>query len=224
VADAGPLISRNAVYGNTANGSGGGICIWGANPVVENNAIYHNAAGDDGGGLYMSGEASPTISSNTVYSNAAGSRGDGILMRGDAAPVIRNDVLVSNSGEGIGATVASPTMDYNDVWGNWPSDYSGGLSAGPNSISADPMFADAATGDLRLREGSPPIDAATSAQCPSTDIRGVWRPVDGDADGTTECDMGAYEYCSCDSQQIISCGQHVTGGHYGPREDVRLVS
>ena len=207
------LIRGNAVYSNAAADRGGAFSIFGAGPILENNVIYHNVA-DLGGGLYMTNEASPTLSNNTIYSNTAG-WGGGIYMRSDSAPRITNNVVVSNAEDGIHKTYASPILDYNDVWGNAPADYSGGLSAGPNSISADPRFADASSADLRLGAGSPAIDAGTNSQCPSTDIRGVTRPVDGDVDGTATCDIGAYEYCSCDARQTISCGQTVTGDTTG---------
>jgi hypothetical protein len=44
-----------------------------------------------------------------------------------------------------------------------------------------------------LLAGSPAVDAGDNATCPTTDQRGVARPVDGDQDGTDVCDIGAYE-------------------------------
>jgi hypothetical protein len=44
-----------------------------------------------------------------------------------------------------------------------------------------------------LLPGSPAIDAGASAACPATDQRGVARPLDGNGDGTTACDVGAFE-------------------------------
>ncbi|MCK4470643.1 MAG: hypothetical protein KAW49_02545, partial [Anaerolineae bacterium] len=46
---------------------------------------------------------------------------------------------------------------YNDVWGNANGDYVG-LSAGSHSVSANPLFEDAAREDLHLQESSPCID------------------------------------------------------------------
>jgi hypothetical protein len=45
-----------------------------------------------------------------------------------------------------------------------------------------------------LQGGSPAIDAGTGVDCPTTDQRGVARPVDGDLDETATCDIGAYEF------------------------------
>lgn len=44
-----------------------------------------------------------------------------------------------------------------------------------------------------LRAESAAIDAA-GATCPAVDGRGLPRPVDGNQDGTADCDAGAYEY------------------------------
>ena len=42
--------------------------------------------------------------------------------------------------------------------------------------------------------GSPAVDAGNPAGCLATDQRGQARPVDGNADGTKRCDLGAVEY------------------------------
>ena len=56
---------------------------------------------------------------------------------------------------------------------------------------------------MALRPGSPAIDAADNVYCGYYDQRGfsgppldgmVSRPVDGDANGSIICDMGAFEY------------------------------
>jgi hypothetical protein len=41
---------------------------------------------------------------------------------------------------------------------------------------------------------SPVVDSGDPAYCPSTDARGVARPIDGDGTGGATCDRGAHEY------------------------------
>lgn len=45
-----------------------------------------------------------------------------------------------------------------------------------------------------LLKGSPAIDSGSALYCPVTDARGLPRPMDGNADGTAACDLGAFEY------------------------------
>ncbi len=48
--------------------------------------------------------------------------------------------------------------------------------------------------DLRLKNGSPAIDAGSNDSAPVIDISGNKRPLDGDGDGKAACDLGAHEY------------------------------
>lgn len=64
----------------------------------------------------------------------------------------------------------------------------GSRFAGVNgNIQADPKFVDPAQGDFHLQQGSPAIDAGTSAGAPSTDL-------DGRARSDGHVDIGAYEF------------------------------
>jgi hypothetical protein len=66
-----------------------------------------------------------------------------------------------------------------------------------HNLLADPLLLGPLSGlayGMRLGAGSPAIDAADPAACPAVDFEGNSRPVDGNGDGDTVCDMGAYEY------------------------------
>jgi len=57
-----------------------------------------------------------------------------------------------------------------------------------------PEFMNAASGDYRLVPGSPCIDAGMALSSVTNDFDGIPRPLDGNADGTSRWDIGAYEY------------------------------
>jgi len=180
-----PIVQYNIFKNNRAVSRGGGLYntgIAGAAPRVWTNVFYSNTAGVEGGGLYnLSGNT--LVWHNTFYSNS----GDGIYIAG-GSPGISNTIVVSNTGWGIrGAAI---TVDYNDVWSNSSGNYGGGVTAGPHSISADPLFLDAPAGDFHLREGSPCIESGdrTNAVMLKYDFDGQPRLM-----GTTP-DIGADEF------------------------------
>jgi hypothetical protein len=74
-----------------------------------------------------------------------------------------------------------------------------GLTATGDLSNADPLLGPTSgilgdpTRTLPLLPGSPAIDAGDNNGCPTTDQRGLPRPVDGNGDGVARCDMGAFE-------------------------------
>ena len=56
------------------------------------------------------------------------------------------------------------------------------------------MFLDPTNDDYRLQKNSPAVDAGTQVGAPDHDLDGFARPQDGDLDGTSITDMGAYEF------------------------------
>ncbi len=100
-------------------------------------------------------------SSLNLFNNVFTGNTTGITFGWANAPVIRNNIVVGNS-KGIhwydDGTGGSPQadIDYNDVWNNTEYDYD--IQPGPNDISVDPLFVNAATGDYHLSSCSPAID------------------------------------------------------------------
>ena len=67
--------------------------------------------------------------------------------------------------------------------------------AGHANITNDPVFMNFAGGDYRLKAGSPCIDAGTNINLAlNTDLPGNSRFLDGNGDGVTNIDIGAYEF------------------------------
>jgi len=210
-----PTIANNMITGNSASYGGGGLYLWNSSATITNNAITGNSAYYDGGGLFL-WDSSPMMANNTIAGNSTYWEGGGLYLD-SSSPTIANTIIAfnssgvcQNSGTGI------PTLQYNCVYGNGIYNYSHltDPTGTDGNISADPMLVrnpsdggdgwgdDPATpdvdeganddfGDLRMRAGSPAINAGDPGFVPQpgeTDLDGHARVLCG------RVDMGAYEF------------------------------
>jgi hypothetical protein len=87
------------------------------------------------------------------------------------------------------------TANFSDI-----QDYQGYIWPGEGNINLDPLFQGAGEHPYQPGAGSPCIDAGTpdttGLNLPGWDIMGNYRLWDGDMDGDTIVDMGAYEFGS----------------------------
>lgn len=175
---------------------GAGIVNIGGTLVVSNTTISNNSSiGSTGGGIYNTSFDSGTVTLlNSTLSGNSATFGGGIF-NGESSTLHVQNTIIANSGvggdctnEGIIATNLANLVEDD--------------SCNP-TISGDPMLeALANNGGLTethaLMPTSPAIDSGDNAVCAALpvnnlDQRGELRPVDGNGDGTAECDIGAYE-------------------------------
>jgi len=208
-----PDIIGNQILNNVntagSRGYGGGIFVDGSPaPNIIGNVIAGNTCTatlwNYGGGIRVYSSAEANIINNTIVNNSCTTGnwqyGGGIEYSGTANGLILNNIIALNkaaTGGGIMIGGGVPVHDYNNVWNNTGGNYSG-LSAGPNSIATDPLFAGVA--NYHLTATSPCLDAGSTSALPNTvlmDYDGDSRWLDGDLDGLkgngAVPDMGADE-------------------------------
>jgi hypothetical protein len=211
-----PLIQGNLIRGNSAYNGGGGISLQSYDsPVVLQNVIVNNTtlSGGSGGGMYVSPINLPvTILNNTIADNNATDGTSGIFTTGFAQyATFTNNIVVAFQGQNAitcntNYSSISPVFSYNDSYSAGGGAWSGpcDTSSNPGNISADPLFLSAPNNDFHLALGSPAIDAGnnTAAGLPSTDYDNNPRIADGNGDGVSVVDLGAYEVVSSSSANL----------------------
>jgi predicted outer membrane repeat protein len=180
----------------TENGaeSGGGMDITDSSPNVVNCTFMGNSAVKSGGGISSNTAYSGLFNNCTFTRNSAGDSGGALWSAGTFPIAVTNSILW---GDKAGTSVSEifnrdpeslVSVRYSIVQG-WNPD--------TTIIADDPLFVDAANGDLRLKENSPAIDAGNGcakyvtltdqAGNSRVDITGVTNAVNG-------LDIGAFEY------------------------------
>lgn len=205
-----PLLVNCTVSGNTlaapVEGAGGGIWNFGVPPGVNFCTITDNSAGYGGGistGLVpqaVSAEPSPallyvTLKNSIVAGNSGTAEGSDDI----------DGVVDSLGGNIIGnpdgwAYQSGPPEDCDDLVGVDPR-------LGPLADNGGPTMTHALTEDSPALDGTcdcyvsemfpaapeASYDAGCWGEAMDRDQRGEPRPVDGDADGESGCDIGAFE-------------------------------
>jgi hypothetical protein len=199
-----PSITYCTFISNTG-GSGGGMYNYDNTPTVRyclfiDNIATKNLGSGYGGGMYNASSSTTTVTNCTFSGNTAVSGGG--VYNDNAPATLLNCILWGNLAGSSPNNIVSnyyssstlPTVTYSDVQGGCPTTTCG--RGGTGNLDADPMFVDAAMGNVRLQTGSPCVDTGQSGGYPTYDIVGqAWLDIPGvGRDGYAYPDMGAYEY------------------------------
>jgi hypothetical protein len=176
---------------NTAE-AGGGMYNWKSGPTLANCSFSENVA-ESGGGMQNVEGSSPRLLNVTFGGNQADGAGGAMFNEDSSSPLLHNCILWGNTapdGVQIWNDGSTPDIDSSDIEGSggsvaWNSSL--GRDLGGN-LDVDPLFVNAAAGDLHLRWNSPAKDQGTNVFVTAgVDLDGNPRIVDD------VVDMGAYE-------------------------------
>ena len=196
-------VYRNTIYdcssGITLASEAGGLL---ENVRIANNIAYHNKVngleiGDWGeSGISEHPVENAVFINNTIYDNGYAGWGGGFHVDNPDASgiVVRNNIFSQNLtfqiADESSLSGADLTVDHNLI-----HSYRGyeDETYGSDYIETDPRFVDGSGADFHLQASSPAIDAGSSNDAPNDDFAGSRRPQDGNEDGTSVYDIGAYE-------------------------------
>ncbi|MCP4711811.1 MAG: hypothetical protein GY869_24595, partial [Planctomycetes bacterium] len=166
------MITNSVFNHNLTESYGGGVCTFYMVSTTMTNCILSNNYGYYGGAIC---NMEDTL--NMIHCTLAGNQAfygksllcDSVYHYYPSQITITNSILANGGDEIWNEDGSTVSVTYSDV--------QGGL-LGRGNIDADPLFKDAAAGDLHILNNSIAMDTGTSATAPLTDADGLPRPVD----------------------------------------------
>jgi uncharacterized repeat protein (TIGR01451 family)/CSLREA domain-containing protein len=214
--DSGGAIANSAtliILGSTISGNqalaGGGIHQEGntASSTITNTTISGNRVSDRAGGINSNGGVidliNVTITANSADGIGGGLGAGGGIVRGGGEFRLGNTIVAANTAITAPDCTGPFSTTGNNLIGIRISTCTGftsqssditGSATSPRNPQLGPLADNGGpTQTHALLAGSPALDLANPATCPAVDQRGVARALDGNNDGFTICDIGAFE-------------------------------
>jgi hypothetical protein len=200
-------VADSTLSGNHSSAYGGGIRHGGWWLTIQNSTISGNRADAGAGAIDVrptappwGGEAWPVqLSQSTITENVSGPAGGAISGPAPALIEMGSSILSGNpGGDCSGFAITSKGYNFTDtpvcglIAGG--TDLIGNQTTPPLQAKLGPLAENGGpTPTHALLPGSAALDSGNNATCGSSDQRGHFRPVDGDANGVVTCDRGAVE-------------------------------
>jgi predicted GH43/DUF377 family glycosyl hydrolase len=204
------IIDQNKFLDNEIYNGGGLYIRNSASSKISNNLFAGNSAIVGSGFSYYSPQtnkyfkaspSSPLIVNNTFANNSASNYGGGIFINSYVfAPEIYNTIFWNNNASLGSDILCQGSISFTINYSDFDPEHVGGSWSGVGNIFADPLFDLSDPDPYALMPNSPCIDTGTpdttGLNLPPCDIMGCVRIWDGDGDGISVIDMGAYEFDS----------------------------
>jgi CSLREA domain-containing protein len=189
-------IQRSTIAGNT----GAGLKVSGGTAALTNSTVAANG----GEGVETASTGELHLMNATLANNSAG----GLWLEGGSSAYVRNTIIADNLISNCTNNGTVPLTSEGNNLLYHPALPSGGncsFKIGNGDLEGDPKLASqlAYNGGFTktyaiLDSTSPAVDVIADTDpgsvCLTIDQRGATRPIDGDGDGGTGCDIGAFEY------------------------------
>ncbi|NEQ41257.1 MAG: DUF4347 domain-containing protein [Okeania sp. SIO3I5] len=216
-------ITNTTIANNLALSQGGGLWVGGNAPTEIINSTFsgNRAESEDGnsglgGAILLANTSNSTnITNTTIANNYAGFQGGG-FWGGNSNTTLTNTIVaynVANNGGNNFNIFHNTGTEFSDGGGNIQSDE---LNPNDTKVTAGVTLTDPLLADLQrvdnifihpLLDNSPAIDAGVNGNAPDTDQIGQTRPVDGDNNGSSITDVGAFEFVVASSNPTPSNNQ-----------------
>lgn len=187
-------LTNVTISGNESDSEGGGITNLGMKLLLVNVTISGNRSVEGGAGVDNHGVI--TITNSTIFGNQSVNSTGGLYNNpiNNGSIKVENTIVAENDGGDCGGTVSTIVSLGNNII----SDTTCNFTENGDLPNTDPLLDTlqdngGTTLTHALLSGSPAIDNGKNENCPDNDQRGYPRPLDGNGDNISKCDIGAVE-------------------------------